>query len=1171
METEINFGMNIPTREITIDELRQNLEKLTSPTTEVRENGEKFLNDEKFNINLYKAFVTLSFNDSPEISIQLKIQCILTMKNIIRQELNNRKRNFDFTGAQEENVKKETLEDIITFLKSQILSFMYTAKFFNELFMNQFNDLVLVIADKYFPDKWDELQQFYFSFTKLNVEPGNLFNDQFYSVSGPVARLFFEVLKQYSSKRTPMTKTKFYPYKKDYLESFVPYYEKIVKMFYDNMNNFTDMGLSTKCLNLLMSNDLILLMLIDISYNQSEFQKDEALLYMLDKILDKAAFLIEQIIKTQIKELNTLLQNNLYKILKYLAVIQYANPIIFYRCMDRYTKILFTLIENTQLFSQEISKATLFGLFKILTTNTYKDYSTDSKDSNLNYISSDDSCINKTPEKRKTPNPYVCLTSPAKYKNFERELKICIETYNQIFSEENVFNLLDNLISKIPYVFKKETETGEIEVLSEFEDEHGDRLEYSTYSPALITYSALYKTVIENVIINFNAQSTKYIKSMVLKLYKDDPYQQHNCCNISPNENSISKLPNALKPINYLLLDSMINFINVMPYLYKQKYISITDMIDANEFISFVEKFADKSIIMLKRYIISLSKWSIILISNETIFEYINKLFMLISNIKDTYVLVECFLCINSILDTLDKKMNSNNDSINTAINKETYMDKMKTSVNWSNLLCSTTNILEQMLPKIESTELIMALVKFFTTLVEKCLYQSGGEIINIFSQSKLFEITLNPKDEFTLSVYTNMYSILMTHFPDSEEVFKISLAFAENLIQKKAHVDQNLLQYILYVIKVSGLGDNLGKILYEFLQRNQNLISSNLGNTVLNMIQTEIIEEIILYEVVDIPDAKTVLNILLERYNETYNNFLSYSNFYKAENGTVMMESLPQSLQKNYDILISDLCEIKTKILGALISILCLYQNKRNCNLSSMFENLLLILIDEIKITKEVYDIKPTVITSSYITNLIHLFERITIYNYDLFNNKLLVYTQQKNISINQFFFMLFNLMAQSITIEVRKINLLFLCQMLPFLGFDFFTENAKTIHELCFNLAHKDFIKSKGEGMIVTHEDDNVILGIKQAKIVKIVTSPNGFINNLRGGIRAINISERKSRLIKEDPILVNFNGYTTFCSAIMNLCNKFGKNLQDAINLLAKKKDLEVFNEMFKSMNH
>ena len=154
---------------------------------------------------------------------------------------------------------------------------------------------------------------------------------------------------------------------------------------------------------------------------------------------------------------------------------------------------------------------------------------------------------------------------------------------------------------------------------------------------------------------------------------------------------------------------------------------------------------------------------------------------------------------------------------------------------------------------------------------------------------------------------------------------------------------------------------------------------------------------------------------------------------------------------------------------------------------------------MDEIKITKEVFEIKPTILTSSFITNLIHLFQRFAIYSYDLFQKNFQNYTTEKNINAHSYFLMLIELMTQTITIEVRKINLLFICQMMPLLGFDFFTQNCKTIYEICFNLAHKDYIKKKGAMNTITHDNDQIILTIKEAKVVKIVTSPNGFINSL------------------------------------------------------------------------
>ena len=43
----------------------------------------------------------------------------------------------------------------------------------------------------------------------------------------------------------------------------------------------------------------------------------------------------------------------------------------------------------------------------------------------------------------------------------------------------------------------------------------------------------------------------------------------------------------------------------------------------------------------------------------------------------------------------------------------------------------------------------------------------------------------------------------------------------------------------------------------------------------------------------------------------ETYKTFITYSNYYKSESQAEQMNDLCPSLKKNYDILVSDLCEI--------------------------------------------------------------------------------------------------------------------------------------------------------------------------------------------------------------------------------------------------------------------
>ena len=129
--------------------------------------------------------------------------------------------------------------------------------------------------------------------------------------------------------------------------------------------------------------------------------------------------------------------------------------------------------------------------------------------------------------------------------------------------------------------------------------------------------------------------------------------------------------------MNFYNVASFINVVNTIPNLYKKNIISITEMIDIPRYLSFIEKFATKSELMLRAYIVALSKWSILLISNEDRIKYINNLNNLLSNTKNVYILLESCLCLKNILKNIDILMVSH-ESINTYTSKDNLINTIK-------------------------------------------------------------------------------------------------------------------------------------------------------------------------------------------------------------------------------------------------------------------------------------------------------------------------------------------------------------------------------------------------------------------------------------------------------------------------------------------------------------
>lgn len=1075
---------------ITIEEVEQMkgvLTHLKSPNNEEREICEKKIEGMRFDLRLYQCLAEIAFNDTLSNSIEIRTQSLLVIKNLIRVDLNKRKKAFDLNSLDKEIPAQNNFNEILDYVKQTVITFLSAGNFYLKPLINQIKEIILIITDKLFPDKWEELNECFIKFFSLQIQAENLLNETFYDQIAFMLTVFYGIIKQFSKKKSPLTKNKFYPYKEKFVSFYVSYYENFINVFTLNIQNFIDVKLTSKCLQSLLLNDKIMISLIEISYNQSDFHKDKNLLYMIKILLQRARNVLEQISAIQDRSLREILHHNIYKIIKNCGMLQSSNPIIFYSELKNYVDILNVVISHCEVFTEETAKATFFSLAKIIGEPSYKDNST-----LLNEDSNDDFSFAKTPEKKRINRPLQSgsanvnihlFTSPVKYRNFDSELKISCDSYNECFKEQNVIGLINNLINKCPFIYKKENESLEIEILSEIEEENSSS-QFDTFSTNLLTFQALYKNLLETIVINFTNISMKYIKENLSKLYSFD----------STNTN-----------INYLMMDSLFNFVNLLPFLYKNRIISINDMIDSSKHISFMEKFISKSDLILRRYILTLSKWSVILISNETVFQYFNNLIVFVSNTKNDYILIESCLCMKSIIDTIDKQMSNKNESINTIVDKETFLILLKSKINWGNLLILVTNILGSIIPKIQSSELIVSLVKFFTSLIQKSHYQNSGEILNVITKSKLMEIISNCKDEFTENVYIEMYKNLIISFDDSHEVAQLAISFGSALLRKNVSV--NNLNFILYIIKAVKSTEEIKNICFDFLKNNIQLFMNNTMQN-LNCVLVNIIEEIVLLDKLNENDINTILDMISGKYKISFDSMNSF--ILQMKNNS----NLAQSMIDNQRLILEDFIETKVSYLKAFNSILLFFTSVKNKDITMQYKDILLYAFTETKIIYENNQILSNSI--SYISELFQLITRICLYNFELFKETLSFFLNENKIDIDVYLDNYLNIIKNNFFVSIGRLNCLFICNLLPLLSIDFLRRNEKSIIDSFLDIIYVDF-KKKEYLKENQNEDNNMEMELQKEKNV---INGYDYFNKKKNII--IRMSERKEELEKKDNLM-------------------------------------------------
>ena len=1021
---------NVP-KEITTEWILELLPKLLNNKNKERKEAEKILEQYIYEPSLYQNLIEIGLYNK-EISENEKLQIFILLRKLIKDNLLYDKLSstpFKIKTAYEENINK--IEIIIDNLKIHLRSYLNRGEF-SQIYSKIIRDIVCIISNKYFPYNWKELNIYYMEF--FEFDPNKALSIKYFEVSLYISNMFYTTMKNFNIKNK--YNANFDEFKAYFTNLFMKYYNNIKDLFVRHPNGIINDNVNEKCFKLMAKNDKILILLIRFNFSINNFKRESIAVQLVNILIERIKNLLIMFEKIKIKNFKNILEQNVFKILEHIVEIIQKDPIIFCFHIDQIISILSTMLKNCNLFQCDTIKVVLFNLSKILSISIYKEnielnveaFSQRKNTEEISYV---------TPRKPKgnhqnnvIKTPLHSIASPSKYKNLNKELSKANELFVKSMSKENVIQLLESMINKVPFVYKNENEDAEIEILSHFqEDKSGNRDTFSTES---MTFESLKQYFLEQLIINFTDIIMKFVSDNLKSLY---------------NIKDVSQ-------INYYTVSSFLNIVNTIPNLYKKNIISITEMIDIVKYLSFIEKYVTKSELMLRSYIIALSKWSILLISNEDIIKYINNLNNLLSNTKNVYILLESCLCLKNILKNIDILL-VRHESINTYASKDNLINTIKSKIDWGNLFCKVTEIMNYILPKIESSELLVALIEFFTSLIEKCHVQNEGNIINTIKNSKLIEIMSNFKDEFTEEIYRGMFQKLIVNFHTSNKILEICLFFVENRIRQKPSFDN--INLLLYVISKSDNNDDNKKLIIEFIKRNYNLFTTKFNYNISTII-SNILTQILLYQVLPEEEIFKIINLVKDNYIATKDKFIFFYEL-MLNNGKIPNNELNKFNEDNdNDMLkkIEDFCDYKSSLLEVLKISLLIFSNNQK-DITDKFSDILNIFLSEIKMIINLKH-KNSILSNSkyinfnysFINILLDIIVRLCLYNPQNFQNILKNFITTNKFNIEEFVIDIMNIMIETLNFIQRGINVLFISTLITWFGFNFLNNNQNLILDL-------------------------------------------------------------------------------------------------------------------------
>ena len=127
------------------EQMKEILSHLKSPNNDERELCEKKIESMRYDIRLYKCLSEIAFN--VHNSLEIRTQSLLVMKNLIRVDLNKRKKAFDLNSLDKEVPTQNTFNEILDFVKLTVIDFLSKGNFYTKPLISQIKEIILIITD----------------------------------------------------------------------------------------------------------------------------------------------------------------------------------------------------------------------------------------------------------------------------------------------------------------------------------------------------------------------------------------------------------------------------------------------------------------------------------------------------------------------------------------------------------------------------------------------------------------------------------------------------------------------------------------------------------------------------------------------------------------------------------------------------------------------------------------------------------------------------------------------------------------------------------------------------------------------------------------------------------------------------------------------------------------
>ncbi|CAI2375884.1 unnamed protein product [Moneuplotes crassus] len=1037
----------------------------------------------------------------------LQLQSIICMKNSLARSIKNA------TANPKKRPIVLTNNDLKEKLKKYLISLIPLAP--KSLPFNIFSqtlDIICVFVRLDYPVKWPALTDHIFNSLDSICENLSSINEDNIEELYRFLMLYLQVLKQQSEKKIPMKKAPFIKQAKTHLQKLFLLWKNISLGRYSSMTSeeFSKNDEAIFEISKLMDKCAIYIMICGFTINDLGVEEGNVYIEVIQALVEKLVFLKETTADLFCK--STAIQNGsedkllecFYKVLKSLIFnlsgFQYSEPLMFYTSLKPYLETCITILAKNTCFNDKCQKVALLAIKNVVNTVIYNHVEAEEPNnqdgsSNMNYSN-----------------------IPAKYKNFQEEFNTVVRIYQDIFTQENIVNLLNLLAGKYLKLDSLNLWEDDKENFIEIEDE----LQYGrdTKVDKESNYNFIAYVLCDKIFTFFTEHSQAWLGEQIQFILENQTPNQIllDYCNDKLGEASEEEYQGLLPQ---LIEDALLSLAGILPNIYDYKGAQFTDYLDIGVILNYLEtRIGDTSSKILKRrYCLLLSLWAGRM-SAESLIDYLAKSCTILFSHESTDLVVK-FIAMTTFRDILRIVEEQRKTHKHNSVYSEESLHRIIRKYN-SDLYRRPECV------RISNADM-EGIVNLITLLIEGCKENSGEGVLENFKNIDFMRIVSLDSPLIKEALY-DMCKNLISISHDSLSIFEINFKLLEHNIQ--VSIDYDLFFHWLYLLRISDLehNPNAGQICQQFINTYAEPLLQSNSSPKFSVLTSDIIHEHILSNLIPLSGDSLTIQSCLEFLLEQWQHW----NKVEISQG---------------DCSDSNLMERKEHLVKVLITIFMKYiedpMSESKDVLLPILEKAFMIGVDEI--ASDNFDPSMQHL-SSYITQLLIFVNRGIVIFEDIRKNIFESQDQKQSMLFLEKWFEKMNFLMLNFA---RRINQLAIIHALPLLDKEMITLVFPKMAPLVFNAVGSDvYIKETAKS-----EDFYSPEKIEGYEVVSMVKHVNG------------KTSKRLATLRQNDP-LMKISLAESFINNLQTMCMKYQVDEKDLGGLLDDENQKKKFHDLVKS---